>query len=302
MALSTKAKSLANAALRPLGAKLDSITAERAERARLDAHAARHGFEEPLYALSPGMAEFNAQPMIEAARRHEDALARLRDPARNAVGYTPQNGFFNPPDAEISYLMLRRLEPRRMIEIGSGHSTRIAAMALRETAAETPEREPARLIAIDPQPRAEIDGLVDRFERMRLEDAPLSLFETLEADDVLFIDSSHELRAGGDVAQLFCRILPRLAPGVVIHVHDVFLPFEYPAALFYENPLWGEQYALHALLSGGGYEVLWPGYYVQRTRPELAEALPFLADGPAQSFWMRKRPEDARLGSQEGGA
>lgn len=292
MALSTKAKSYANAALRPLGAKIDSLTAERAERARLEAHAARHGFETPLYALSPGMAAFDPAPLIADAAAHEAALARLLDPTRNVTGYAPGNGFFEPADAAILYLMIRRLTPRRIVEVGCGHSTRVARQALLDMARETGAE--ATLTAVDPHPRADIEGLFDHFEQCRLEDAPIEMFEALEPGDILFIDSSHELRVGSDVAHLFCRILPRLAPGVAIHLHDVFLPFEYPEAFFFEHASWGEQYALHALLSGDGYTLLWPGHHQQRTRPDLAEALPFLNRSTAQSFWMEKRRGAAR--------
>ena len=92
-----------------------------------------------------------------------------------------------------------------------------------------------------------------------------------------------------DVAHLFCRIIPALKPGVVIHVHDVFLPYEYPKRFFYDCPSWGEQYMLHALISSGGYDILWPGYWLQRGCPDTHAQLPFLAEGRAQSFWIRKR-------------
>ena len=116
-----------------------------------------------------------------------------------------------------------------------------------------------------------------------------ALFAQLEAGDCLFIYSSHVVRVRNDVAHLFCRIIPALRPGVVIHVHDVFLPYEYPKRFFYDCPGWGEQYMLHALLQGDGYEVLWPGYSLQQERPDAVDALPFLARGPPPRFWMRDR-------------
>ena len=89
--------------------------------------------------------------------------------------------------------------------------------------------------------------------------------------------------------QRFGRIIPALAPGVLIHVHDVFLPYEYPARFCYDCPSWGEQYLLHVLLQGGGYDILWPGYFLQQERPDAVAALPFLRAARAQSFWIRKR-------------
>ncbi|MEM7321080.1 MAG: class I SAM-dependent methyltransferase, partial [Pseudomonadota bacterium] len=97
------------------------------------------------------------------------------------------------------------------------------------------------------------------------------------------------VRMSNDVAHLFCRIIPALKPGVVIHVHDVFLPYEYPKRFFYDCPGWGEQYMLHALMQTDAYELLWPGYFLQMARPDAVDALPFLAAGRAQSFWIRKR-------------
>jgi hypothetical protein len=178
--------------------------------------------------------------------------------------------------------MIRRFAPKKVVEVGCGNSTRVTRQAILDAGLNT------RLVAIDPCPRTDIDHLVDDFVQARVETAASELFSDLESGDILFIDSSHEVRAGNDVAHLFCRVIPMLAPGVVIHVHDIFLPYEYPKQFFFGYPSWGEQYVLHALISSGGYEILWPGHYIQRSRPDAAEALPFLQEGVAQSFWIRK--------------
>ena len=268
---------------RPGKTKLTGAAAAEAEQARLRAFEAAGGLERPAYALSPGMAEFDPAPMAQAWNTHRDALARLMDPARNATGYRPGNGYFDSPDAEALYLMIRRMRPARVIEVGAGNSTRITRQAILDGGLDT------HLSVVDPYPRSDIAHLADTMVQDRLEVAPGAMFDTLGAGDVLFIDSSHQVRMNNDVAQLFCRIIPALASGVVIHVHDIFLPFEYPKRFFYDCPSWGEQYMLHALISSGGYEVLWPGYYLQQERPDAQTALPFLADGRAQSFWIRKR-------------
>ncbi|MBB93910.1 MAG: hypothetical protein CML68_04800 [Rhodobacteraceae bacterium] len=253
----------------------------RAERARLEAFEARGGLEGPAYALSPGMAEFDIAPLVAGYQAHAADLERLK--TSSTTGYAPGNGYYDTPDAEALYLMIRRFAPSRVIEVGCGNSTRVTRQALLDGG------HPGVITAIDPWPRADIAGVVDRFEQAPVEAVDPAVFGELQADDVLFIDSSHVLRMSNDVAHLFCRIIPALPSGVVIHVHDVFLPYEYPKRFFYDCPGWGEQYMLHALLQGGGYELLWPGYFLQQERPDAVEALPFLAEGRAQSFWMRKK-------------
>ncbi len=264
--------------------RLARTLAEQAtEQARLAAFEAAGGLERPAYALSPGMAEFDIAPLVADFRSYQAELARLTDPAGSDSGYLAGNGYFDTPDAEALYLMVRRFAPKRVIEVGCGNSTRVTRQAIRDGGLET------TLTAVDPWPRADIADVVDRFEQAALESIDPGLFRTLGAGDILFIDSSHQVRMSNDVAHLFCRIIPELAPGVVIHVHDVFLPYEYPKRFFYDCPSWGEQYMLHALLQGGGYEILWPGYHLQRDRADAIAVLPFLGQGRAQSFWMRKR-------------
>jgi len=269
-----------NRLLGGLGLKLDTLTAERREHARLDALSAAGLFDRPVYALSPGMAEFDVGPIAAAYEEHKAALERLRQPG-NEVGFQPDNTYFRTPDMDALYLLVRMLRPAQVVEVGCGHSTRITRQAIRDGALAT------RLTAIDPWPRNDIAPFVDHFEKRRLEEVEdYSLFDSLAANDILFIDSSHMANLGNDVARLFCDVIPRLKPGVVVHVHDVFLPYEYPQHEARDWSGWGEQYVLHALLQGGKHEILWPGHYLQRTGKGL-EALPFLATGTAQSFWFR---------------
>ncbi len=257
--------------------------AHAAEQQRLREFEARGGLDGHAYALSPGMDGFDVAPMRAAFERHADDLARLMDPAHNTTGYAPGNGYFDTPDAEALYLMVRRFAPGRVIEVGCGNSTRITRQAVLDGGL------PTGITAIDPYPRADIADVVDRFEQAPLESVDPALFAELKAGDILFIDSSHQVRMSNDVAHLFCRVIPALVPGVVIHVHDVFLPFEYPKRFFHDCPSWAEQYMLHVLLQGGGYDILWPGYHLQQDRPDAIAALPFLGQGRAQSFWIRKR-------------
>ncbi|UWR04567.1 class I SAM-dependent methyltransferase [Ruegeria conchae] len=270
-----------NAALDELGVKLIDKVTEQDERVRLEAFERAGGLTRPAYALSPGMEEFDITQLVDAYTRHADDLAALKDPARNRTGYVTNNGYYDSPDADALYLMIRRFQPKRVIEVGCGNSTRVTRQAIIDGGLDT------TITAIDPYPRADIAHVVDQFEQKRLEEVDPTVFGQLEAGDVLFIDSSHVVRISNDVAHLFCRIIPALKPGVVIHVHDVFLPYEYPKRFFYDCPGWGEQYMLHALLQSGFYSMLWPGYYLQQERPDAVEALPFLKDGRAQSIWVQ---------------
>lgn len=284
MALTTRIKELLNAALKRVNLKIDSMTAERLEQKRLSDYACTVGYDGPAYALSPGMSEFDPGPMAEAFARHQDAIERLKDPKRNDTGYLPKNNYYESPDLEALYLMVRRFAPTTVIEIGCGNSTKITRQAIMDGALAT------RLVAIDPHPRIDIARHVDVLVRRPVElQTDTIMFSSLRPNDFLFIDTSHELRVGNDVAHLFCRIVPLLQPGVIVHVHDVFLPFEYPEGIRTSYPSWGEQYALHALLQGTGWEVLWPGYYLQRMRRETHQRLPFLREGRAQSCWIRRK-------------
>ncbi len=270
-----------NAVLDRFGVKLIDKVTEREERARLEAFERAGGLTRPAYALSPGMDKFDITQFVEEYRQHAGALDALKDPARNQTGYRVGNGYYDSPDADALYLMIRRFQPKRVIEVGCGNSTRVTRQAIIDGGLET------QITAIDPFPRADIAHVVDQFEQKRLEDVDPSVFDQLESGDVLFIDSSHVVRMSNDVAHLFCRIIPNLKPGVVIHVHDVFLPYEYPKRFFYDCPGWGEQYVLHALLQSDAFSMLWPGYYLQQDRPDAVEALPFLEDGRAQSIWVQ---------------
>jgi predicted O-methyltransferase YrrM len=182
--------------------------------------------------------------------------------------------------------MVRTYRPRQIVEVGSGHSTRFLARAIADQALTT------TLICIDPAPRAALRGLPARWHDSTVQEAPESWFTGLAAGDLLFIDSSHILMPGTDVDWLLNRILPALAAGVLIHVHDVFLPDPYPAGWAWRG--YNEQQALAALLQGGGYAIRFASHYVAgRRRAQLAEGvlgrLPGGPAGLASSLWLEKQ-------------
>jgi hypothetical protein len=165
------------------------------------------------------------------------------------------NGQFGTADARVLFALLRHWRPTRMIEVGSGFSTLLAAdVNLRFLDGAL------QLTAIEPYPRSFLRDLAGlhalRIERVQ--DTPQSVFDSLAAGDVLFIDSSHVLKTGSDLTWLLTRVLPTLHPGVRIHLHDVFLPDDYPPQwAIAENRSWNEQYALQAMLANNPrYRVL----------------------------------------------
>ena len=205
--------------------------------------------------------------------------------------YYVNNPFFISVDGEILYCMIRHLKPRRIFEIGSGNSTYLAAQALGKNEA---EGHPAELVAFEPYPnevlRAGFPGL-SQLVTAKIEQIPLSEFSVLQESDILFIDSSHLLKIGSDVHYEFLEIMPRLNRGVVVHIHDIFLPAEYPRDwVMREHLFYNEQYLLQAFLAfNESFEVLWAGSFMHLSHPrELQTAFNSYDGGWPGSFWMRK--------------
>jgi hypothetical protein len=184
------------------------------------------------------------------------------------------NGYFESCDAEVAYCMVRRWKPSRIVEIGSGYSSRILATALRANIAK--DGIAGELITVDPSPeRLPSAGLGDVATAIAapVQHLDTNLFLSLQPDDVLFIDSSHVVSVGSDVVHEFLQILPKLRPGVLVHMHDIFLPLEYPREAVLKNLwFWSEQYLLQAFLSfNTHFEVLWSASAMQSEYPDVLE-------------------------------
>jgi predicted O-methyltransferase YrrM len=172
-------------------------------------------------------------------------------------------------EAQALHAVVRWLAPRRVVEVGSGVSTWCLLQALARNRDEG--RGEAALTCVEPHPSARLRRLagirlVERpVQRVTFEEA----FAELGADDLLFVDSSHSVRPGGDVPYLFLEVLPRLAPGVVVHVHDVFLPYDYPRTTLRTFHHWMETALLHAWLVGNaGVEILFCESLLHYERPD----------------------------------
>ena len=187
------------------------------------------------------------------------------------------NGFFERVDAEVAHSIVRQYKPRRIIEVGSGNTTLLLTAALRKNIA---EGYPGELISIEPAPasflKEGVPGVAQMIERP-VQKVPLELFRTLQANDILFIDSSHVVSMDSDVVHECLRILPELAPGVLIHFHDIFTPLDYPKKFVVTNLcFWCEQYMLEAFLAfNSAFRVMWSGSAMQQFHPDvLSDAFP----------------------------
>lgn len=207
--------------------------------------------------------------------------------------YPGDRSKFGLVDGAVAYAMIRALKPRTVLEVGSGHSTFLLGQAVVKNRR---DGVPTELIACEPYPNAALrSGLagLSRLVALPAQDLGRAEFARLGENDILFIDSSHVLRTGGDVQYLFLDVLPRLQRGVHIHVHDIFLPLEYPADwLFRNHRFYSEQYVLQAfLIFNRAFAVTWAGRYLHERYPrELAAAFPAHAAEAslASSFWMQK--------------
>ncbi len=190
-----------------------------------------------------------------------EPLALRESQSEDPSEYWSGNDQYPPLDALVLAAMLRHLRPARMIEIGSGFSSLVTARVNREEFAGS-----MRFLCVEPYPRDFLLKGVDGISELRselIQDVPLELFGELGYNDVLFIDTSHTVKTGGDVTWIFHEIVPRLRVGVVVHVHDVFLPEEYPESWVMEGRGWNESYLVRSFLSyNASFAINWGTRYM----------------------------------------
>ncbi|HEY9217013.1 MAG TPA: class I SAM-dependent methyltransferase [Phenylobacterium sp.] len=258
-----------------------------ADPAEAQRHLDRLALEGPLESV-PGVAiDRDAMRSLWAELVPLMADAPFPEQPQAGGAYHLDNPSFAWGDGLVLHAMLRRFGPRRVIEVGSGYSS---ACMLATLPGE------AEFTFIEPHPRllrellgAELDRHV--LKASPVQDCPLELFAQLQDGDLLFIDSTHVLKTGSDVWYELFRVLPALAPGVLIHLHDIFWPFEYPRHwVVGANQSWNELYALHAfLMSNADYQVLmFNDYFAQLERPLIEATLPRFLTNPGGSIWLRK--------------
>ncbi|HVU11373.1 MAG TPA: class I SAM-dependent methyltransferase [Phototrophicaceae bacterium] len=189
--------------------------------------------------------------------------------------------YYPNADALALYSMIRLYQPKRYFEVGSGSSTHFARKAVTDAKLST------AICCVDPFPRREIADVADKLIYQRLEDVDLSLFDQLEANDIFFFDGSHRCFTNSDVTVAFLDIIPRLKPGVIVHIHDIFLPDDYPAD--WNDRYYSEQYLLacYLLAETQRFQTLLPMRFILND-PALSQMLaPLELDLNGGSFWLK---------------
>ncbi|MGI8891941.1 MAG: class I SAM-dependent methyltransferase, partial [Bacteroidia bacterium] len=198
--------------------------------------------------------------------------------------------------------IIRSFKPQKIFEIGSGFSTRVMRLAVnhKSSTSDTNSKVPLpdvfvspRIICIDPQPRVDILEHADEHFAFYVENLSSDvILNKIKSGDILFIDSSHLVATGGDVNYLFLEILPQLPVGVLIHIHDIFFPFDYPEEwVMTERWGWNEQYLVHAfLMFNDTFEITWPSHYMwTKNNQKLNKYFqPPVSNYKPSSLWIKK--------------
>jgi hypothetical protein len=225
-------------------------------------------------------------------RSSELAQMKLNEKSNDLSAFYINNGNFESGDAEFLYQFVRAIKPNKIVEIGSGHSTKIARLALLQNLAETGRK--ATHTCIEPYEM----GWLEKMEevsviRKRIEDCNLDWSTQLAAGDLLFVDSSHMIRPQGDVLTEYLEIFPLLASGVYVHIHDIFTPKDYKHSWIVDDVrFWNEQYLLEALLSNTDrYDVIAAlNHLMHHNYDDLKKVCPYLTpDREPGSFYMKVR-------------
>ena len=253
----------------------------------------RYGHGKPPHALLEQIIGRDRQRYGETLRsflRFEQQLLAIPIRSLGEESSDPcwTNTWFEGLDIVALYSLVSLRRPPCYFEIGSGQSTRIVRKAIADHGLAT------RIISLDPKPRAAVDVICDEVIRGRLEDCDLALFGRLKAGDMLFFDGSHRCFQNSDVAVFFLEVVPQLSPGVLVHVHDIWLPYDYPPE--WRARYFSEQYLLAVYLlarAGENLRIVLPNAFVSEdeelrhvldglwNRPELAGVFPF-----GVSFWF----------------
>jgi hypothetical protein len=218
---------------------------------------------------------------LRALEKYAPQLSNIREAGAGAATEPHwHNEYINGLDALTLYCFPALNDSALYVEVGSGNSTKFVRRSISDNGL------PTSIVSIDPSPRAEIDGLCDEIVRRPLETVDLALFDRLAAGDIVVFDGSHLVFQNSDATVFFLEVMPRLAPGVLVYVDDIFLPYDYPPS--WRNRFYSEQYVLAALLLGdrmNRYEVVFPNVFIDSDY-ELSSA--------AAALWSKVGPAKKR--------
>ncbi|HEY0039044.1 MAG TPA: class I SAM-dependent methyltransferase [Flavisolibacter sp.] len=223
----------------------------------------------------------------------KDLLALDAATTADITSYSFTNDTFAGGDGEMYYNMICHFKPKRIIEIGSGHSTKLAWATIKNIQKKDTAYQCA-LTSIEPFSNPWLEQIGAEIIRRKVEDIDVTYFESLVENDILFIDSSHVIRPEGDVLFEYLNLLPALKKGVVIHIHDIFTPFHYPLEWIKERRLWHEQYLLEGFLSyNEHFKIVLSNPYLGNFHTEaFMQACPILtknkSDNYGSSIWLQK--------------
>ncbi len=248
------------------------------------------GSKRPL----PGI-DMNVQGQLDLLNKFDYNEELMDIPAKKPknLSFYYDNKSFGPGDAEYLYNVIRHFKPRKIIEIGCGNSTLMSVKAIEKNSTEDASHV-CEMTCIEPYMNDWLEGLDVTVVRKKVEDIDAELFSRLDANDILFIDSSHVIRPQGDVLFEILQILPILKNGVLIHIHDIFSPKDYPEEwLFKMIRFFNEQYLLEAFLScNPSFEVIGAINFLKHNHfQELSQKCPILKSRPESepgSYWIRK--------------
>ena len=232
----------------------------------------------------------NYKDLLDKALGYKDAIWEIKDWNKETDALKPSwnNGFMPGLDMIGIYTLVSELKPKKYVEIGSGNSTKVAHKAKTEQNIDT------RIISIDPLPRAEIDELADKIIREPFESINYDIVTELGENDILFVDNSHRILPNSDSMVFYLEILPRLKKGVVVHIHDIYLPYDYPQ--FMCDRFYSEQYglAMYLLANSNKYQPLLPNYFVfedtelsKQIKPIWKHSNMKNVERHGGSFWLR---------------
>lgn len=240
----------------------------------------------------PGI-DLNTEGQLDLLRRFcfNEEIGDLAGAKTDELTFRIENGSFEGGDAEYFYNLIRLVKPKRIVEIGSGNSTLIAMRAVAKNREESSDYG-CKHVCIEPYEMPWLEKTGATIIRKKVEDVDAGMFAELEQNDILFIDSSHMIRPQGDVLREYLEIIPSLKVGVIVHIHDIFLPRDYPKQwIEAEVRFWNEQYLLEAFLSGNSnWKILGALNYLRHSQYEsLKISCPYLTQqSEPGSFYMTR--------------